>query len=59
MKRVANLAQADSVPIIVIQPRKRWFSLRLGELWRYRELLYLLTSRDVKICYKQAFLGFL
>lgn len=51
MKRVANLAQADSVPIIVIQPRKGWFSLRLGELWRYRELLYLLTWRDVKICH--------
>jgi len=31
----------------------------LGELWRYRELLYFLTWRDVKIRYKQAFLGFL
>ena len=59
MRGVANLAQADSVPTIVIQPRRRWFSLRLGELWRYRELLYFLTWRDVKIRYKQAFLGFL
>ena len=33
--------------------------LELGELWRYRELLYFLTLRDVKIRYKQTVLGLL
>ena len=60
MRGIADLTRTDTtVPTIVIQPRRRWFSLRLGELWRYRELLYFLTWRDVKIRYKQAFLGFL
>jgi lipopolysaccharide transport system permease protein len=34
-----------------------WSSLRLGELWEYRELLYFLTWRDIKVRYKQAVLG--
>ncbi len=34
-----------------------WLPLRLGELWHYRELLYFLTWRDVKIRYKQTALG--
>jgi lipopolysaccharide transport system permease protein len=32
-------------------------SLDLAELWRYRELLYFLTLRDVKLRYKQTILG--
>jgi lipopolysaccharide transport system permease protein len=40
-----------------IEPSKGWVSLRLGELWEYRELLYFLTWRDVKIRYKQTVLG--
>ncbi len=35
----------------------RPFSLRLGELWQYRELLYFLVWRDVKVRYKQTVLG--
>jgi len=41
----------------VIEPRLGWAPLRLGELWRYRELLYFLTWRDVKVRYKQTVLG--
>src|SRR5664280_2493301 len=38
--------------------RKRgWSALELGELWRYRELLYFLTWRDVLVRYKQAVMG--
>ena len=44
-------------PLVVIEPRRAWFALGLGELWRYRELLYFLTWRDVKVRYKQAALG--
>ena len=40
-----------------IEPRPGWVSLQLGELWRYRELLYFITWRDVKVRYKQTALG--
>ncbi|MCC6454726.1 MAG: ABC transporter permease [Caldilineaceae bacterium] len=40
-----------------IAPTKGWVSLRLGELWRHRELLYFLTWRDFKVRYKQTVLG--
>lgn len=44
-------------PVIRIQPSKGWVSLRLGELWQYRELLYFLVWRDIKVRYKQTVLG--
>ncbi|HSL84461.1 MAG TPA: ABC transporter permease [Thermoanaerobaculia bacterium] len=44
-------------PVTVIEPRRGWTSLGLGELWEYRELLYFLTWRDVKVRYKQTVLG--
>jgi lipopolysaccharide transport system permease protein len=40
-----------------ISPSKGWVSLRLDELWQYRELLYFLTWRDIKVRYKQTTLG--
>lgn len=40
-----------------IEPSPGWVALRLGELWEYRELLYFLTWRDVKVRYKQTALG--
>jgi len=47
----------ESVPYIRIQPSKGWVALRLNELWEYRELLYFLTWRDIKVRYKQTILG--
>ena len=47
----------NSVPVIVIRPSKGWVSLKLSELWEYRELLYFLTWRDIKVRYKQTVLG--
>jgi lipopolysaccharide transport system permease protein len=44
-------------PAIRIEPSRGWVSLRLGELWQYRELLYFLVWRDVKVRYKQTLLG--
>lgn len=41
----------------IIRPSQGWFSLRLGELWQYRELLYFLVWRDLKVRYKQTVLG--
>jgi lipopolysaccharide transport system permease protein len=40
-----------------IVPAKGWVSLRLRELWEYRELLYFLVWRDIKVRYKQTALG--
>jgi homopolymeric O-antigen transport system permease protein len=40
-----------------IAPSKGWVSLRLRELWEFRELLYFLTWRDIKVRYKQTVLG--
>lgn len=48
----------DSAPIVVhIRPSKGWVSLRLNELFEYRELLYFLVWRDIKVRYKQTALG--
>jgi len=44
-------------PHLVIEPRGYWSSFNLRDLWRYRELFYFLTWRDVKIRYKQTVLG--
>jgi lipopolysaccharide transport system permease protein len=41
----------------VIEPRPGWRLVNVRELWRYRELLYFLTWRDVKVRYKQTALG--
>jgi lipopolysaccharide transport system permease protein len=42
---------------ITIRPARGWSALNLRDLWIYRELVYFLTWRDVKVRYKQAFLG--
>lgn len=47
------------VPLLVIERRRGLASLRLRELWEYRELIYFLIWRDVKVRYKQTALGVL
>jgi lipopolysaccharide transport system permease protein len=44
-------------PLIAIRPSGKWVALDLGSLWSYRELLYFLMWRDVKVRYKQTLLG--
>jgi lipopolysaccharide transport system permease protein len=46
-----------TLPVKIIEPSRGWAPLNLRELWAYRELLYFLTWRDVKVRYKQAALG--
>ena len=46
-----------SEPLVVIQPSKRWSILSFKDIWAYRELLFFLTWRDVKVRYKQTALG--
>src|SRR5258706_5988172 len=45
------------VPPLRIAPSKGWVPLKLSELWEYRELLYFLVWRDIKVRYKQTALG--
>jgi len=49
--------QDYSDPFLRIQPTQGWISLKLHELVEYRELLYFLTWRDIKVRYKQTVLG--
>lgn len=44
-------------PLVVIEPSKWWVAINFRELWAYRELLYFLMWRDVKVRYKQTALG--
>lgn len=47
----------EEIPVHRIEPSRGWVSLKLAELWEYRELLYFLTWRDVKVRYKQTAFG--
>ncbi|HET6855258.1 MAG TPA: ABC transporter permease [Pyrinomonadaceae bacterium] len=49
--------QLPAEPLVVIQPSKKWSLLNLKDIWAYRELLFFLTWRDVKVRYKQTALG--
>jgi lipopolysaccharide transport system permease protein len=52
--------RTDALPsnrVTVIQPRSGWHMLNFRELWAYRELLWVLTMRDIKVRYKQTVLG--
>ena len=43
--------------VIFLRPSRGWSALNLVDLWRYRELVYFLTWRDIKVRYKQTILG--
>lgn len=47
----------EKTPFIRIESSKGWVSLKLKELWEYKELLYFLIWRDIKVRYKQTVLG--
>jgi homopolymeric O-antigen transport system permease protein len=58
MKMIDSAEQsARNVNVIRIEPARGWVSLKLREFWDYRELLYFLVWRDVKVRYKQTMLG--
>lgn len=46
-----------SAPTVVIGPSRGLFHLDLETVWRYRELLYFLTWRDIRVRYKQTAIG--
>ena len=49
--------RTSATPYLRIEPSKGWVALKVRELWEYRELLYFLVWRDVKVRYKQTVLG--
>lgn len=52
-----KIPHGSDVRILHIKPSRGWVSLKLAELWAYRELLYFLIWRDIKVRYKQTALG--
>jgi lipopolysaccharide transport system permease protein len=46
-----------AVPVIRIAPSRGWVALNLRDVWAYRELLYFLVWRDIKVRYKQTAFG--
>jgi lipopolysaccharide transport system permease protein len=53
----ADTADASDPPEILLTPTFGWASLQLGEIWAYRELVWFLILRDIKVRYKQSILG--
>jgi lipopolysaccharide transport system permease protein len=51
------IGQSVDFPVVRIAPRRGWLALDLAELWTYRELLYFLVWRDIKVRYKQTVIG--
>src|SRR5262249_41706431 len=49
--------RGDERPVIILSPPRGWQLINVGELWQFRELIYFLTWRDVKVRYKQTLLG--
>src|SRR4051812_32973178 len=47
----------STASVRIIRPSRVWFSLQLLDVWEYRELLYFLVWRDVKVRYRQTVLG--
>ncbi|MEP7076800.1 MAG: ABC transporter permease [Acidobacteriota bacterium] len=46
-----------SKPLVIIEPSGKWSALKLSDIWHYRDLLYILTMRDIRVRYKQTVLG--
>jgi len=52
-----KMAAETDAPVVYLRPPKGWSALNLRDLWFYRELIYFMTWRDIKVRYKQAVLG--
>ena len=57
-RKTSSRHTAETEPeIIRLYPTRGWAALKLGELWTYRELLFFLTWRQLKVRYQQTMLG--
>lgn len=57
MGTINTVSVRRQLPVTVIKPSTGWMGVNLRELWRYRELVFFLIWRDVKVRYKQTLLG--
>src|SRR5436853_4061964 len=57
MSSRVEIDDRSALPRLRIAPSRGWVSLKLSELWEYRELLYFRVWRDIKVRYKQTALG--
>src|SRR5271167_3428777 len=52
------IAQVEATsPVLILKPSRGFLRLNLRDIWEYRELLYFLVWRDIKVRYKQTALG--
>lgn len=54
---VSTAPPPGEITVTRVEPSRGWRVLKLGDLWKYREMLYFLSWRDVKVRYKQTALG--
>jgi len=52
-----EITNRNAKPVSIIKPSTGWMPIDFRELWRFRELLYFLILRDIKVKYKQTFIG--
>lgn len=52
-----NTSETEQSWDLIITPRKKWYDLQLGDVWRYRDLIALFVRRDFVSRYKQTILG--
>ena len=59
MQQMASVLDdmSGEAPVIIIRPSRGWVSLDLRDVWEYRELLYFLVWRNIRVRYKQTVLG--
>jgi lipopolysaccharide transport system permease protein len=55
--QATKLQPIADISVIRIEPSRSWLAVNLQELWAYRELVYFLVWRDVKVRYKQTVIG--
>jgi ABC-type polysaccharide/polyol phosphate export systems, permease component len=56
-EKSTHMAERAQTNVTFIRPARGWIAINLRDLWLYRELVYFLTWRDIKVRYKQALLG--
>ena len=61
MEDVVNTieTEVEGEPLLRLRPRRCWQAINRAELWHYRDLLWFLAVRDIKVRYKQTVLGVL
>ncbi len=53
----SSTTSRSGILVTVIEPARGWVPLKLSELWEYREVLYYLVWRDIKVRYRQTIIG--